>query len=54
MGLQDKVKNTATSAATKKLCIPYKKNKESPVTADIKCFISGKLAKRWVLWGNSY
>ncbi|CAI5728007.1 unnamed protein product [Peronospora destructor] len=30
------------------------KNEESPVTAETKCFISGKPAKCWVLWGRSY
>ncbi|KAL4100124.1 hypothetical protein PRIC1_007920 [Phytophthora ramorum] len=54
MGLEDEAENTATSAAAKTLCIPYKKNEESPVTADTKCFISGKPAKCWVLWGRSY
>ncbi|ETP28938.1 proline-tRNA ligase [Phytophthora nicotianae P10297] len=54
MGLEDEAENTATSAAAKTLCIPYKKNDESPVTADTKCFISGKPAKCWVLWGRSY
>ncbi|KAG1696353.1 hypothetical protein DVH05_015558 [Phytophthora capsici] len=54
MGLEDEAENTATSAAAKTLCIPYKKNEENPVTADTKCFISGKPAKCWVLWGRSY
>ncbi|OWZ10856.1 Proline-tRNA ligase [Phytophthora megakarya] len=54
MGLEDEAENTATSAAAKTLCIPYKKNDENPVTADTKCFISGKPAKCWVLWGRSY
>jgi len=54
MGLEDEAENTATSAAAKTLCIPYKKNAESPVTADTKCFVSGKPAKCWVLWGRSY
>lgn len=54
MGLEDEAENTATSAAAKTLCIPYEKNAKSPVTADMKCFISGKPAKCWVLWGRSY
>lgn len=54
MGLEDEAENTATSAAAKTLCIPYQKNEVSPVTSDTKCFISGKPAKCWVLWGRSY
>ncbi|CAI5739743.1 unnamed protein product [Hyaloperonospora brassicae] len=54
MGMEEEADNTATSAAAKTLCIPYKKNEESPVTADSVCFISGKPAKCWVLWGRSY
>uniref|UniRef100_M4B7C6 proline--tRNA ligase n=1 Tax=Hyaloperonospora arabidopsidis (strain Emoy2) TaxID=559515 RepID=M4B7C6_HYAAE len=54
MGMEEEADNTATSAAAKTLCIPFKKNEESPVTADTKCFISGKPAKCWVLWGRSY
>ncbi|KAF1775257.1 Prolyl-tRNA synthetase, class II [Phytophthora cactorum] len=54
MGLEDEAENTATSAAAKTLCIPFKKNEENPVAADTKCFISGKPAKCWVLWGRSY
>ncbi|KAG6620843.1 proline-tRNA ligase [Phytophthora cinnamomi] len=54
MGLEDEAENAATSAAAKTLCIPYKKNDESPVGADTKCFISGKPATCWVLWGRSY
>ncbi|RLN73457.1 hypothetical protein BBJ28_00007742 [Nothophytophthora sp. Chile5] len=54
MGLEDEAENTATSAAAKTLCIPYEKNEKSPVTADTKCFISGKPATCWVLWGRSY
>ncbi|KAG7390299.1 hypothetical protein PHYBOEH_007053 [Phytophthora boehmeriae] len=54
MGLEEEAENTATSAAAKTLCIPYEKNEKSPVTADMKCFISGKPATCWVLWGRSY
>ncbi|CAI5707671.1 unnamed protein product [Peronospora farinosa] len=54
MGLEEEADNTATSAAAKTLCIPFTKNEESPVTAETKCFISGKPAKCWVLWGRSY
>ncbi|CAI5735072.1 unnamed protein product [Peronospora destructor] len=54
MGLEEEADNTATSAAAKTLCVPFRKNEESPVTAETKCFISGKPAKCWVLWGRSY
>ena len=43
--------NTATSAAAKTLCIPFD---QPPMPDGTLCFISGKPAKCWVLWGRSY
>lgn len=42
---------TATSVAAKTLCVPFAQPKLAPGT---KCFISGKYATVWVLWGRSY
>ena len=42
---------TATSAAAKTLCIPFD---QPELAAGTPCFISGKPAKCWVLWGRSY
>ncbi len=41
----------ATSVAAKALCIPLEQPDLPPGT---KCFISGKPAMKWVLWGRSY
>lgn len=41
----------ATSAAGKSLCKPFN---QPPLPEGTKCFISGKPAKAWVLWGRSY
>jgi prolyl-tRNA synthetase len=41
----------ATSAAGKSLCKPFD---QPPLPEGTKCFISGKPAKFWVLWGRSY
>jgi prolyl-tRNA synthetase len=41
----------ATSAAGKSLCKPFD---QPPLPEGTKCFISGKPAKAWVLWGRSY
>ncbi len=41
----------AISAAAKALCIPLEQPDLPPGT---KCFISGKPAVKWVLWGRSY
>ncbi len=41
----------ATSVAAKSLCIPLEQPDLPPGT---KCFISGKPAVKWVLWGRSY
>lgn len=53
MGLEEEAENTATSAAAKTLCIPFQFN-EDAVEDGLKCFISGKPAKCWILWGRSY
>lgn len=53
MGLAEEAENTATSAAAKTLCIPFEHN-ENPIESDLKCFVSGKPAKCWILWGRSY
>lgn len=53
MGLAEEAENTATSAAAKTLCIPYEHN-TSEMPSDVKCFVSGKPAKCWILWGRSY
>ncbi|TMW64585.1 hypothetical protein Poli38472_011465 [Pythium oligandrum] len=53
MGLDEEAENTATSAAAKTLCIPFEHN-DKPVAEDLKCFVSGKPAKCWILWGRSY
>eukprot|EP00292_Cryptomonas_paramecium_P033728 CAMPEP_0113717966 /NCGR_PEP_ID=MMETSP0038_2-20120614/34889_1 /TAXON_ID=2898 /ORGANISM="Cryptomonas paramecium" /LENGTH=709 /DNA_ID=CAMNT_0000645959 /DNA_START=20 /DNA_END=2149 /DNA_ORIENTATION=- /assembly_acc=CAM_ASM_000170 len=42
---------TAVSAAAKTLCIPFD---QPELPAGTKCFISGKPATAWVLWGRSY
>ena len=41
----------ATSVAAKTLCIPFD---QPSLPEGTKCFISGKPAKCWVLWGRSY
>lgn len=42
---------TSTSVAAKTLCIPFEQPELPPGT---KCFVSGKDATCWVLWGRSY
>mmetsp|Transcript_55509 Transcript_55509/g.84014 ORF Transcript_55509/g.84014 Transcript_55509/m.84014 type:complete len:310 (+) Transcript_55509:2-931(+) len=42
---------TSVSAAAKTLCIPFD---QPDLPAGTPCFISGKPAKCWVLWGRSY
>nr|CCA27955.1 prolyltRNA synthetase putative [Albugo laibachii Nc14] len=53
MGLEDEAENTATSAAAKTLCNPFENNRQ-PLDESLRCFISGKPAKTWTLWGRSY
>jgi prolyl-tRNA synthetase len=48
---QEEEAETATSAAAKTLCIPFD---QPPLPAGTPCFISGKPAQCWVLWGRSY
>jgi len=47
----DEDARTATSVAAKTLCIPFD---APPLQPGTPCFISGKEAKAWVLWGRSY
>lgn len=42
---------TATSVAAKTLCKPFD---QPPLPAGTPCFVSGKPATTWVLWGRSY
>ena len=42
---------TSTSVAAKTLCIPFE---QPDLPAGTKCFVSGKDATCWVLWGRSY
>lgn len=53
MGLAEEAENTATSAAAKTLCIPFEEN-VGEIDSSLKCFVSGKPAKCWILWGRSY
>ena len=41
----------ATSVAAKTLCIPFK---QPELKEGTECFVSGKPALKWVLWGRSY
>lgn len=52
-GEEEEEDNTATSAAAKSLCIPFKYN-EQPPPEGTKCFVSGKPATCYMLWGRSY
>ena len=42
---------TSTSVAAKTLCIPFE---QPELPKGTKCFVSGKEATCWVLWGRSY
>jgi prolyl-tRNA synthetase len=53
MGMEEEAENTATSAAAKTLCIPFEFN-QGTIDPTLKCVISGKPAKVWILWGRSY
>lgn len=46
-------KNSATKEAmgAKTLCIPFD---QPPLPEGTKCFVTGKPAKNWALWGRSY
>lgn len=50
-GEEEEDARTATSVAAKSLCIPYD---QPPLPEGTMCFVSGKPAKCWVLWGRSY
>jgi len=41
----------ATPVAAKTLCIPFE---QPPLPEGTPCFVSGKPATCWVLWGRSY
>lgn len=49
----EEAETTATSMGAKSLCMPFRNN-EDPMTPGTLCFISGKPATKWVLWGRSY
>ncbi|KDO27408.1 prolyl-tRNA synthetase [Saprolegnia parasitica CBS 223.65] len=53
LGEDGEADNTATSVAAKSLCMPFENN-EMPMEPGTKCFVSGKDAKCWILWGRSY
>lgn len=47
--------NTAVSMGAKSLCMPFEQNEKSNAMPEgTVCFISGKPATKWVLWGRSY
>ncbi|CAM9392531.1 unnamed protein product [Ascophyllum nodosum] len=48
---EEEAANAATSVAAKTLCIPMD---QPELPEGTPCFISGKPAKCWVLWGRSY
>lgn len=52
--IEDEVRKrsaTADAMGAKTLCIPLEQPDLPPGT---KCFVSGKPAKKWALWGRSY
>lgn len=49
-GLEEDVR-TSVSAAAKSLCMPLE---QPPLEEGAVCFISGKPATTWMLWGRSY
>ncbi|KAJ1486736.1 putative prolyl-tRNA synthetase [Baffinella frigidus] len=51
MGEEEEDERTAVSSAAKTLCIPFD---QPELPAGTLCFISGKPAECWVLWGRSY
>lgn len=42
---------SAEGGAAKTLCIPFE---QPPMPPGTKCFITGRPATRWTLWGRSY
>lgn len=52
-GQEEEAENAATSVAAKTLCMPFEENK-LPIPPGTKCFVSGKDATCYVLWGRSY
>ena len=51
MGEEGEDEKSATPVAAKSLCIPFE---QPELPSGTKCFISGKDATCWVLWGRSY
>jgi prolyl-tRNA synthetase len=51
LGEEGEDEKSATPVAAKSLCIPFD---QPPLPAGTKCFVSGKDATCWVLWGRSY
>ena len=51
LGAEAEDDRCATPVAAKTLCIPFE---QPPLPAGTKCFISGKPATCWVMWGRSY
>jgi len=43
--------SSGQTGKAKALCIPLE---QDPITDDLKCIISGKPAKTWMLFGRSY
>jgi len=50
-GEEGEDERSSTPVAAKTLCIPFE---QPELPAGTKCFISGKVATCWVLWGRSY
>ena len=48
---EEEEETCATSVAAKTLCIPFK---QPELEEGAVCFVSGKPAVKWVLWGRSY
>ena len=48
---EEEAATTSTSVAAKTLCKPFE---QPPLPEGTTCFISGKPAKTWVIWGRSY
>jgi len=56
--VEEKVKKESAvgdKMGAKTLCIPFKESKVvPPIDTDTKCFVTGKPAVNWALWGRSY
>ncbi|CAM9457435.1 unnamed protein product, partial [Phaeothamnion confervicola] len=53
LGGEAEDERSSTSVAAKTLCIPFDQPTPLPDVAT-KCFVSGKDAQCWVMWGRSY